>query len=219
MAGEFGFHLNIDEQEIIDKIKKEYSNYIKSKLKVITPLIKAKIDTFIATHILRFFLPLFQDIFSPIGEPDLREKIAQLVEEVTQNVEVILNPYFSPYNELLDISMDISILKYGIESLLLYDFASYATEKGQVIHWLAWLLENGPQTVVVGYRFKVNSTTPSFSRTGLGIMQKTKNPDDYWRPPVEIQGTEDDNFVKRALEDLGQQLGPILYEELNRGFN
>ncbi len=215
---EFGYYISVDEKEIIDNIKKEYSDYIKRMLKIIAPKIKAKIDTFIAIHILKFFLPLFEDIYSPIGEPDLRNKIAELVKEVTDNVEVEVDAYFSPTNELLDIGVNIIILKYGVESLLLYDFASYVTEKGQVIEWLRWLLDNGPQTVIVGYKFIVDNNSPTFSRTDLGIMRKTKNQDDYWRPPREIQGTEDDNFVKRALEDLGAELQVILSDELTRGF-
>ena len=215
---EFGYRISVDEKEIIDKIKREYSEYIRKMFKLIAPKIKAKVDAFIAIHILKFFLPLFEDIYSPIGEPDIRNKIAELVEEVTDNVAVEIDPYFSPTNELLDIGLDIVILKYGVESLLLYDFASYVTKKGKVIEWLRWLLDNGPQTVIVGYRFVIDKQSPRYSRTKLGIMRKTQNEDDYWRPPQEIQGTEDDNFVKRALEDLGAELQVILSDELTRGF-
>jgi hypothetical protein len=69
---------------------------------------------------------------------------------------------------------------------------------GGDLHWLDWLLKRGDNIIVVNYQYNPES---GLGRSGLGNMI----PGGAFRIPPEYSGTNDDNFVTRALIGTQQE--------------
>jgi hypothetical protein len=69
---------------------------------------------------------------------------------------------------------------------------------GGDLHWLDWLLKRGDNIIVVNYQYNPES---GLGRSGLGNMI----PGGAFRIPPEYSGTDDDNFVTRALIGTQQE--------------
>ncbi len=73
---------------------------------------------------------------------------------------------------------------------------SYVSEGGSQIDWLNWLLYEGNNSVVIGYKYK--PVVSPKSRTGKGIMIKGEG--NIFRVPPEFAGTADDNWITRGVD-------------------
>lgn len=69
------------------------------------------------------------------------------------------------------------------------------TEKGQELPWLEWLTTLGDAVIVRD--FEVRAGFPNVSRTGDKIMIKGRG----WRVPPEHAGSQEDNFLTRAVDE------------------
>ena len=87
-----------------------------------------------------------------------------------------------------------------LETLKTGDPGVQETEKGQELPWLEWLTNLGDAVIVRDY--EVRAGFPKNSRTGDKIMIKGKG----WRVPPEHAGTEEDNFITRAIEGALPQI-------------
>lgn len=88
-------------------------------------------------------------------------------------------------------------LRFGnkaFRDLLALPEGNIVTEKGQNLHWMDWLLFAGNQSIVIGYTFLAK---PGQGRSQGGIMRNKG----IWRVPPEFSGTEDDNFLTRAMNN------------------
>jgi hypothetical protein len=102
--------------------------------------------------------------------------------------------------------------KFLINELIHYSEASFKTKKGVELPWVRWLLKLGDKIIVKNYT--VNYTKVRGSRTGLATMTKTKGRG--WRVPPEFSGTENDNFITRALDDVADLMMYHLRLEFSR---
>ena len=77
------------------------------------------------------------------------------------------------------------------------------------LNWLEWLLEKGDTPIIIGYRYSASDK----GRTGGGIMK----PGGAFRIPPQFSGTEEENFVIRALvgEPQQQEIERIIRKALN----
>lgn len=82
-----------------------------------------------------------------------------------------------------------------------------------VLKWLDWLLTEGDKIIVSQFSFKPEAGR---GRTGLGRMRKGGS----WRISPQYAGTEDDNFITRALSDKGLQenMASIIHKEIKRNW-
>ncbi len=80
------------------------------------------------------------------------------------------------------------------------------TEKGQVLPWLEWLLTLGDAVIVRDY--EVRAGFPKNSRTGDKIMVRGKG----WRVPPEHAGTEENNFLTKAIDEALPKIEERLIE-------
>ena len=90
----------------------------------------------------------------------------------------------------------INMIKENYSEILSDNGASYTTEKGTQIEWLRWLLLEGNNSVIIGYRY-MPIANPN-SRTGKGIMAKFKS--GIFRVPPEFAGTSGNNWITRGLD-------------------
>lgn len=79
---------------------------------------------------------------------------------------------------------------------------SYLSGKGVSIPWLSWLLLRGDAPIIANYYVNTNFTKTS--RTGLAIMKKSNSKS--WRVPPQFSGTEQNNFITRALDSVADNI-------------
>lgn len=102
----------------------------------------------------------------------------------------------SPSRNEIQASFAINMIKDNFMQVLSSSAATITTEKGQQLEWLRWLLLEGNNSVVIGYRY-LPINTP-YSRTGQGIMAKGQSA--IFRVPPGFTGTVDDNWITRGVD-------------------
>lgn len=134
--------------------------------------------------------------------------VAAIINYMTRNIEVKL----STANKTISILLLIPPANNELISAV--PQANFSTEKGPV-HWLTWLLLNGTQVVIHDYRtFYDNSVT---GRSG-GDTIMIKDRSGVFRVDPEHAGTESDNFITRAIDDIADDILMIMREEAKRSF-
>ena len=92
----------------------------------------------------------------------------------------------------------LQLLKGGIEFLLDKDFGAYDSN-GNTVDWLRWLLTAGDTIVVADYQVMKEKGTPlRGSRSGYALMVSPRMSKGF-RVDPNHSGTEDDNWITRAL--------------------
>ncbi len=72
--------------------------------------------------------------------------------------------------------------------------------------WLYWLLTQGTNTIISGYKYEPDTS----GRSGGGTMTAGR----AWRVPPQFAGTLKNNFITRALQGREKQLASIMEETL-----
>lgn len=106
----------------------------------------------------------------------------------------IIKPNIS--GDSIEAKFVINMIKNNFADILSSSAASYVSEKGSTIEWLRWLLLEGNNSVVIGYRY-IPKIDPR-SRTGKGIMINSES--SVYRVAPEFAGTLDDNWITRGLD-------------------
>lgn len=87
------------------------------------------------------------------------------------------------------------------------------------VNWLDWIMIQGNTIVVQDYDIKFNLSPAEaiYSRSGDALMKHTGG---FWRVPVYYQGTQDYNWVHRAVLEGNSQIndviGTIIQEEIQK---
>ena len=81
------------------------------------------------------------------------------------------------------------------------------------LDWLNWILTRGDEIIVSKFRFEPESGR---GRTGRGRMKKGGS----WRVSPQYAGTEDDNFITRALSDkaLQAKMASIIHKAIKKNW-
>jgi hypothetical protein len=147
--------------------------------------------------------------------PILEAVVANLANGVQVN-----SRRFSPVAVgVLEGGLYIEIFKGDYEGIVESAGGYFQSEGGFPVSWLRWLTLEGERILVSDHQF-VATPTPYVqrggrffgSRTGLGLMRRGGS----WRVPPEFQGTEQDNWLSRALLGTTQEVGEIVAQELER---
>ena len=93
---------------------------------------------------------------------------------------------------------------------------SYYSKKDKTtvdLDWLNWILTRGDEIIVSKFRFEPESGR---GRTGRGRMKKGGS----WRVSPQYAGTEDDNFITRALSDkaLQAKMASIIHKAIKKNW-
>lgn len=73
--------------------------------------------------------------------------------------------------------------------------------RGYSLPWLKWLLLEGAKPIVKDYKVKIGPNR--FSRTGMAVMV---NSNESWSVPSVFVGTQDNNWLTRAIDNMNGQL-------------
>lgn len=128
---------------------------------------------------------------------------AEFVDLVVRSVVDSIRIKVIPLDKNLKGGVEFNIQPSNYTNLLSSQFAVIITSSGPLF-WLEWLLKEGTQTVVFGYKY----VPDAYGRSGGGYMQKGG----IWRIPPEYAGTTSSNFITRALVGKEKELSQVLRE-------
>lgn len=94
--------------------------------------------------------------------------------------------------------------------------AIVTTKKGQELPWLDWLINEGRQEFIIGYKIYYAPIPQPRSRSGGAIM--VEDEDSNWGVPDEFAGTPNDNLITRALYEAQQKIDGIVKAEMQKVF-
>ena len=136
------------------------------------------------------------------GIPSSADSIANtIVSSVVNSITI----KFVPYTRNLKGGLELNFQPDNFSNLLSLSEGHTKIENGD-LHWLDWLLKRGDEIIVVNYQY--NPTT-GLGRSGLGNMVAGGS----FRIPPQFSGTEDNNFITRAL------IGPNQEKQITKLFN
>lgn len=145
-----------------------------------------------------------------LGIPDAASKIEELLNIWTSNIEVEIKP-FKVTNMGLSGGFSIHCIKSDFSDVLSTDAAQVEDNiRSYSLPWLSWLLLEGGKILVKDHVVVVGSSP--FSRTGGAIMRTSMS--SSWRVPPEFAGTERDNWITRAIDQLDDEITKIFQETI-----
>jgi hypothetical protein len=98
---------------------------------------------------------------------------------------------FKPFNNNLRGGISINIQPASFVNLLSLQ-EGFTTYSGGTLHWLDWLLLKGDSIIIIDYQYNPKI---GLGRSNLGNMIAGGS----FRVPPQFSGSEDDNFITRAL--------------------
>jgi hypothetical protein len=143
-----------------------------------------------------------------LGVVDASRVLNQIIETISANIQVDVEKPYAKGNSING-GFTISILRSDFADIVNLPGAEYVSKSGSVVPWLHWLLFAGTTPVITGYKIKMDVATAG-SRTGP-IMIKSK---ENWSVPAEFAGTQEDNFLTKALDPLRTELEDIIVKEI-----
>ena len=150
------------------------------------------------------------DLQGELGVVNPHQAIAAIVDALQTSMQVNVTDFKSTFSGI-DGGIQILVSRKNLSDVLGIDEGSFHSEHGFQIDWLKWLLTAGDAIVVQDYHFAGGdiATFPT-SRTGLGIMQRRGS----WKVPPEFSGTEEDNWLSRALSAVSGEVVEALRAEM-----
>lgn len=135
------------------------------------------------------------------GLPDISSRLNSILDTIDKSLYV---EYKSAKTNGSNISggFFIGMVNSDFGDILSLSEATFLTEKGVPLEWLKWLLIEGDKIIVIGYTFNIGNFKNS--RTGGGIMSPSFS--GSWRVPPEFAGTLENNWITRAVEQVGDQI-------------
>lgn len=140
-------------------------------------------------------------IVSPAGP------VAAIIEAVSQSVEV---EYYPLTKSLNGTALVIRIQPRTLQNVLGI-VPPVITEKGESLPWIDWLLKRGDDIIISDYHVVEGDR----GRTGMATM-KPGGSYKVSRVNPSFSGTEDDNFITRALDDKEMAIARILASSLEK---
>lgn len=145
------------------------------------------------------------------GLPDADSRVSSIL----QNIEKSLNiSYQQPSYSVNGVSggFVINMIPSDFNDILSLPASVFTTEKGTSLQWLKWLLLEGDNSIVFGYKFILGQNP--FSRTGQGIMRTETS--GVWRVPPEFAGSQDNNWITRAISATEDDINNYLINALKK---
>ena len=159
------------------------------------------------------YIELSQSKFrGELGIPNIGDRLDAVIQQWADSISVIFQT--STMAGTLG-QIKIGLIAENYEDVLSLPEASfnYTSRKGQkTLEWLRWLLLEGSQVIVSDHQY-IEDSRRGRSRTGLGIMIKRRG---GWKIPVQLAGTDGDNFATRALEGIQGDIDTIIRQELTK---
>jgi hypothetical protein len=197
------------ESEIVAQISEQWRVYLNDGLRAASNNVKKRLLERVRELILANTTSqnlMTGDLAKELGIIDGRAIMEEIISIIQNSIEFEFQPIMSDFRG----GYTVRVLKMDFQDVLSMPDAAYVSNNGILIPWLNWLLFAGQSPVIYGYRVQMNPNNPNNSRTGA-IMVKDSG---AWSVPAVDAGTQDDNFLTRALESLDEEIKDIIQQEL-----
>lgn len=122
--------------------------------------------------------------------------VPSVVSAIVESVKSAIFIQFKPFSNKLSGGFTVNFQPIDFANLLSLPEGHVFYEKGD-LHWMNWLLTMGSTIIIANYSY---SPSIGSGRSGLGVMSIGQS----FRVPPAFSGTEDNNFVTRALNGQSQ---------------
>jgi len=210
--------LHIGIKESSDEITKRILRGIRDELNPVFPKLVPKIVS--RTKVLLFnsitSQPEYESIRSGelrfhLGLPNGGDRLIDIIEIWINSVEAEFKKFRISSATGLTGGITLIAVRSDYEDVISSNSAVFITEKGEELHWLQWLLNEGSNTIISDYKIQLG---PNLGRTGGAIMVTGAG----WSIPGGFTGTPNNNFITRAIAnvelDLIQDIRQIMEEAL-----
>lgn len=139
------------------------------------------------------------------GIPNPESKLASLLTVWSTN---IVYHYDAPsiIGSKIKASFSANTIRADFSDVLYADFASVVdTKRGYILPWLEWLLLEGNKIIVRKYQIEIGPNKAS--RTNFAIMKSSRR---SWRVPTEFSGTENNNWITRAIDNAESEIQKVV---------
>jgi hypothetical protein len=151
------------------------------------------------------------DLRAEFGLPDSESRVNNIIE-FWKNIRIKYNRVKIKNNSTLSGSFTLSMIPSDFSDVINLPSASFTTEKGSQLNWLQWLLLFGNQTIIKDYEIKLGPNPNS--RTGLAVMKGVIS--GKWSVPAEFAGTENNNWITRAIDSAESDINKLLKNSLRK---
>jgi hypothetical protein len=143
------------------------------------------------------------------GIPDAISKVLGLINIWINNIQYT---YQAPriQSQSIRSKIKIELIRADYGDVLGSDFAEVLDQSGYSLPWLKWLLLDGNYLIVPNHQVVIGPSRSS--RTGFAVMRKSNA---GWKVPSEFAGTEDDNWITRALDSAEPEIENLLDRALS----
>jgi len=143
-----------------------------------------------------------------------QNKMDAIIDFIVDNSLIIRKKFsFSRNNFSAETSIDFNVNYDRLTSL---SEAFQLTEKDELLPWLAWLIQSGGSVVITGYRVALRRNN-RLGRSGQPYRMSrrgTYSPGDLG--DANLIGTEEENFITKAILDNSRSFRRIAIRELER---
>lgn len=196
--------LNQIEGNILSALADNFNSSMKSQKNKILQEVKLLIPSWISSQPEMQSL-LSNDPSSLVGQFGITSSPSSIVNSIILSVVNSTTVTIVSYNnKLKGGGIEINIQPDDFSNLLNLP-QGHSVYQGGDLHWLNWLLTKGDEVIVVGYQYNPQT---GLGRSKLGNMKTGES----FRVPPEFSGTEQNNFITRALigGQQEQQISSIL---------
>lgn len=185
------------ENNILSALATQFNSLMKSSRSRILDSIKILIPPWILNQ------PEMQSLLSGganslVGQFGITTNPSSIVNTIISSIVNSTTISIVPYNnKLKGGGIEINIQPDNFSNLLNLPQGHSFYYDGD-LHWLDWLLNRGDQIIVVGYEYNPQT---GLGRSKLGNMKTGGS----FRVPPEFSGTQENNFVTRALIGVSQE--------------
>lgn len=138
------------------------------------------------------------------GIVDGISKIDGLLQIWTNNIMITYDAPKINGNIIIS-KFSISMIKADYSDVLGSDYAQVIdNERGYSLPWLQWLLLDGTKILVNNHQVVIGPNARS--RTSMAIMR----PGSGWSVPNEFAGTQNDNWLSRAIDSSSDSINNLL---------
>jgi hypothetical protein len=195
------------EGKILRALKPELNKYLQNIFNRVKPkIINTIIDAIKNSP--EYNSLLSGDLKYEFGLPDSDSRLSSIInfwKKINTDYKSV-----SINNNKISGGFSINMISGDYSDVINSSAAVLTTEKGVDLNWLEWLLLFGNQTIIKDYvvEFGVNPR----SRTGRAIMRGVQK--GKWSVPPEFAGTQNNNWITRAIDSVDSEINNILKEAM-----
>lgn len=185
------------ESNILSALSNQFNASMKSKKNKILQDVKTLIPLWISSQPEMQSL-LSNDPASLVGQFGITISPTSIVSSIISSIVNSSTISITPYDKkLTGGGIELNIQPDNFTNLLGLSQGHSVYQDGN-LHWLDWLLNLGDAVIVVGYQYNPKT---GLGRSKLGNMKTGGS----FRVPPEFSGTEQNNFITRALIGSDQE--------------